>query len=237
MSVLEVLVTSVADAERAEAGGADRVLLVGSALQDRLSPEPALVAAVREATSIQLRVLLRLRDGFSTDGGEAMRLTGLASTYRDRGADGLALGFLNGLGGIDLSVCQALLNSTDCPWTFDRAFDQALDRDQAWAELVRAERLDAVETAGAARGLDQGLDEIIERARHDERARQLTMVGGDVATSHLPWLLRAGVRQCHVGPQVRHHGDCQAPVDQELVRSWRTLIDAEMAYLSRREMA
>ncbi|MGL4831837.1 MAG: copper homeostasis protein CutC [Propionibacteriaceae bacterium] len=235
MAVLEVLVTSVADAERAEAGGADRVLLVGSAAQDRLSPEPALVAAVREATSLHLRVLLRLRDGYSTDGGEAMRLTGLASTYRDRGADGLALGFLNGLGGIDLSVCHALLGNTDCPWTFDRAFDQALDRDQAWGELELAERLDSVETAGSARGLDQGLDEIVSRARGDEWVRQLTMVGGDVAPSHLPWLLRAGVRQCHVGAQVRPRGDLDAPVDHELVHSWRTLIDAEMAYLTQRE--
>ena len=60
---LEVLVQHSADAERAEAGEADRVQLIGSMSFDGLSPEPALVGQVRRATSLPIRVLLRLRTG------------------------------------------------------------------------------------------------------------------------------------------------------------------------------
>ena len=54
MSLLEVIALHAADAERAEAGGADRIELLGTMDDDGLSPEPRLVEKVRRATSIQL---------------------------------------------------------------------------------------------------------------------------------------------------------------------------------------
>jgi len=94
--LLEVIALQAADAERAEAGGADRIELVGTMANDGLSPEPALVGQVRRATSLPIRVMLRLREGFSTDGGEVTRLQGLLSSYRSVGADGVVPGLLNG---------------------------------------------------------------------------------------------------------------------------------------------
>ena len=58
--LLEVIALQAADAERAEAGGADRIELVGTMADDGLSPEPALVGQVRRATSLPIRVMLRL---------------------------------------------------------------------------------------------------------------------------------------------------------------------------------
>ena len=75
--LLEVVVLHAADAERAEAGGADRLCLVGSLDREGRSPEPSLVGQVVRATSLPVRVLLRLRDGYGTDGGEVARLRGL----------------------------------------------------------------------------------------------------------------------------------------------------------------
>ena len=75
--LLEVIALHAADAERAEAGGADRIELCGTLEDGGMSPEPALVEKVRAATSVQLRVMVRLRAGFGTDGGEAVRLRGL----------------------------------------------------------------------------------------------------------------------------------------------------------------
>lgn len=156
---LEVRVLGAHDAVPAEAGGADRLELVGDLDDGALSPEPREVAAVRARTNIHLRPVVRLRAGYSTDGGELVRLRGLVAAYLDAGADGLVLGFLNGLGEVDAEVIGALLDGFTCPWTFSRAFDTVLDTDEAWRAVVRLPGIDGVRTAGSARALEHGLDD------------------------------------------------------------------------------
>lgn len=227
--LLEVLTLHPTDAQRAEDGGADRVVVLGSLDDDGYAPEPALVEKVRDATSIQLRVLLRLREGFGTDGGEMTRLRGLAAHYIDAGADGLVLGFLNGHGEIDIEVLSALLLEGDWPWTFDRAIDQALDTDRAWRALRGLPRLDQVLTAGSARGLDHGLDEVISRAQADPDQARLIIAGGGLTSEQVPWLVRSGVRSFHLDGAARPQGSFKAYVDADLVHAWRTLIDSVIA--------
>jgi len=225
--LLEVVARHAKDAERAEAGGADRVHVCGSLAEGGMSPEPGVVAAIRTATTIQVRVLVRLREGFGTDGGEATRLRGLIASYVDAGADGMVIGFLNGLGEVDLEVVNALLDGWDWPWTFHRALDTCLDQDRAWTTVRRLPRLDRVLTAGSARDVEHGLDDLIRRAKADPWVAAHAMAGGGLRPEHVPWLARAGVRAFHVGKSVHPGGSYQAYVDENLVRSWRTLIDAE----------
>ena len=77
-------------------------LLAGTE-DDPRSPEPALVGQVRRATSLPIRVMLRLREGYGTDGGELVRLQGLIGAYRAVGADGVVLGFLNAHTEVDVA--------------------------------------------------------------------------------------------------------------------------------------
>ena len=226
---LEVRVLGAHDAMPAETGGADRLELVGALDDGALSPEPREVAAVRARTNIHLRPVLRLREGYSTDGGEMARLRGLAAAYLDAGADGLVLGFINGRGEVDAPVVEALLEGFTCPWTFSRAFDTVLDTDQAWAAVRRLPGLDGVRTAGSARTLEHGLDDLVRRARADAGVAHLVVADGDLTPELVPWLARAGVRQFHVADQVRPGGSRKAYVDVGLVRSWRRLVDAEVA--------
>ncbi|MDO5737440.1 MAG: copper homeostasis protein CutC [Propionibacteriaceae bacterium] len=225
MSMLEVIALHAGDAERAEAGGADRIELLGTMDDDGLSPEPALVDKVRRATSIQIRPMVRLRAGFGTDGGEATRLKGLISSYLDAGADGVVLGFINGHSEVDVEVVTELVGEAEFPWTFHRAVDHCLNLNRAWATLLTLPRLDQVLTAGSARGVEQGLDDLLTRARSNERIAQLVMVGGGLKAEHVPWLVRAGVRAFHIGSPARPGGSYKAWVDSDLVRTWRTLID------------
>ena len=51
------------------------------------------------------------------------------------------------------------------------------------------------------------------------------MPGGGLAAEHVPWLLKAGVRQLHLGDQVRPGGSAKAYVDAGYVRSWRSMVD------------
>lgn len=238
--LLEVVVIHAADAQRAEAGGADRVSLLGDPLAgtDRetgaLSPAPALVEQVRAATSLPVRPLLRLREGYGTDGGEVAHLHGLLSSYRSAGADGVVLGFLNALTEIDLEVVAELLgagNGEPAPsdeglrWTFSRAVDSCISTDRAWRDLPYLPGLDAVATAGSARGVAEGLDDLVARAEDDPAARQVIMAAGGLSPEHVPWLARAGVGMFQVSTQVRPLGSWKAYVDADLVGTWRALLD------------
>ena len=226
--LLEVIALHENDARRAEEGGADRVELCGTLDYDGLSPEPAMVEKVRAATSIQVRPMVRLRDGFGTDGGEVTRLRGLISAYLDAGADGVVLGFLNGHGAVDAEVVHALVDGGDWPWTFHRAVDHALDARKAWLALSTLPRLDQVLTAGSARGMEHGLDDLLQTIREIPEAARLVMAGGGLEPEHVPWLVRAGVRSFHIGSRARPGGSYKAWVDAGLVGSWRRLVDAEV---------
>ncbi len=223
--LLEVVALHAADAERAEAGGADR-LEVTSSLVDGLSPEPALVGEVRRATSLPIRVVLRLRHGYSTDGAEVARLKGLLSSYLAVGADGVTLGFLNGHTDVDAGVVTEIISDhLDVRWTFHRALDACISGGRAWRELRTLPGLDQVLTAGSARGVSEGLDDLVARARADEFARTVIMAGGGLLPEHVPWLARAGVRAFQIDSAARPLGSAKAYVDPGLVRTWRVLID------------
>lgn len=210
---LQVRVRTAYEAECAEQGGADRLVLTG---KDGLAPEPDLVAKVRKASTVHLRVLLRLREGYATDGGEMASLKGLAFTYQEAGADGFVFGFLNSLSGIDRLACAELAGDDAWGWTFDRAIDAALDQDRAWRDVVGLPRLDSVMTAGSAREIEQGLDHLISRSRQVP----LVIAAGGLRPEHVPWLARGGITRFHVD---------DSPVTASGVRAWRRLIDEETA--------
>ena len=228
--LLEVVVRHAADAERAEAGGADRLTLLAGSEEDPRSPEPALVGQVRRGTSRPLRVMLRLREGFGTDGGELVRLQGLADSYRQVGADGLVLGFLNAHTEVDVAVVTALVGGGNVGWTFSRAIDSCISVDRAWRELRRLPGLDAVLTAGSPRGVTEGLDDLVARAQSDPFARSVILAGGGLLPEHVPWLARAGVRAFQVGAAVRPLGSTKAYLEPDLVRTWRRLVDDAMRH-------
>lgn len=225
---LRLVVTCLhaADARAAEAGGADGIYLVGSRERGGTAPEPALVGEVRRAVTCDLRPLVKLRDGFGTDGGEATRLKGLISSYRASGADGLVLGFLNGHSEVDLEVLGELLAGGDWPWTFHRAFDSCLEPDRAWRTVLTLPRLDTVATAGSARDVEHGLDELLRVARGDQRVAALIQAAGDLQPDHVPWLVGAGVRNFRIGAAARPGRSWKAYVDSGLVGSWRRLLDS-----------
>lgn len=229
--LLEVIALHEHDAQRAEEGGADRVELLGSMDFEGTAPEPRMVEKVRAKVSIQVRPMLHLRDGWSTDGGEATRLKGLIHAYLSAGADGIVLGFLNGHNEVDRGVCEAMVEGIDAPWTFHRAIDWALDYRKAWQVVTTLPGVDQVLTAGSSRGLGHGLDDVLWAAKEVPGAAELIMAGGGLKPEHVPWLVRAGVRAFHIGTPARPQGSYKAWVDVDLVHSWRTLIDDEVRHL------
>lgn len=109
------------------------------------------------------------------------------------------------------------------PWTFHHAIDSSLDPRRSWRRLLGLPRLVAVRTAGSPRGLSAGFDDLLATITPENAG--LVMPGGGLAAEHVPWLLEAGVRQLHLGGQVRPGGSAKAYVDAGYVRSWRSMAD------------
>ena len=232
-ALLEVSVARPQDVAGAQAGGADRLLLQApTEPADSIGRSPDLQTAsavVREA-SIPVRVRLRLGDGYTTTGGEFTRLVGLAEEYVALGAEGVSFGFLDGDLEVDTRTCAALAEAiAGVPWTFHRAFDAALDPARSWRRVGRLPGLTAVESAGSPEGLARGYEDLLATAGSDPVIAGLLMPTGGLVAEHVPWLLRAGVRQFQLGPQARPGGSDKAFVDAGLVRSWRLLLDDSAA--------
>jgi copper homeostasis protein len=222
--VLEVAVSEPRDVAGAAEGGADRLHVVVPGPTCGLSPEPALVSAIGRESELPVFVLLRLNDTWSTTGGEFARLVGLAEDYVASGATGVAFGFLDADLEIDTETCSMLLGRLpDLPWTFTRAIDSSLDPRRSWRRLLELPRLLAVCSAGSPQGMAIGYDDLL--ASVTPATSPLLMPGGGLAPEHVPWLLRSGVRQLHLGDQVRPGGSAKAYVDATYVRSWRTMVD------------
>lgn len=224
VAMLEVIALNAVDAARAEAGGADRLELVGTMDQDGLSPTPREVDLVRAATSIQIRPMVRLRGGFGTDAAERGRMRELVAAYREAGADGVVLGFLTDAGHVDVDGVAELVGDGSLPWTFHRAIDHCGDPDQAWTDLLKLPGLTSVLTAGSPHGVADGVANLTARAA-DPRAASLILAGGGLRPDHVHPLLQAGVRAFHIGSPARPSGSFTAPVDPDLVARWRALVD------------
>jgi copper homeostasis protein len=225
-ALLEVVALHPSDAGPAQEGGADRLELCDDVAAGGRSPEPGLVSALCRETDLPVRVVLKLSDGYTTTGGELTRLIGLAENYLAVGAEGLVLGFLTDQLLVDLEVCGEILSALPgVPWTFSNAIDATLETDRAWRDLAGLPGLTSVLSAGSPRGLITGADELTDRAQRSPSVANLLMAGGGLAAEHVPWLLRAGVRQFHVGSSVRPGGSYKAYVDARHVRSWRLLLD------------
>ena len=224
--LLEVVAFHPRDVAGAHEGGADRLFVVDGPEGEGLSAEPGTVSAVGKETDLPVRAMLRLNDTFTTTGGELARLVGLAEDYLAVGAEGVAFGFLDSDLNVDVEVCEHLANALPgVPWTFHRAFDASLETSLAWRRVRHLPGVDAVLSAGSARGLEAGYDELTDRAATDPDVARLLMAGGALRGEHVPWLVRAGVRQFQVSASTRPGGSWKAHVEAGHVRAWRMLLD------------
>ncbi len=224
-ALLEVTVLDPRDVPGAEEGGADRLHVVAPGPVVAMSPEPAVVSAVCRETELPVFVLLRLNDSRTTTGGELTRLVGLAEDYLGCGARGVSFGFLDSDLEVDTEVCTHLTDALrGVPWTFGRAIDDTLEPRRSWRRLIGLPGLVAVRSAGSPRGLEVGYDDLLATAAEPQVA-PLLMPGGGLLAEHVPWFVRAGVRQFHLGRQARPGASYKAYVDAGHVRSWRLLLD------------
>lgn len=228
--LLEVVALTAGDVKGAASGGADQLELVARPESGGVTPDLDSIKAFRDASALPMRVRLRLRDDYTSTGGELTRLVGLAQTLLDEGIDGFSFGFVSADLDVDVSLTRALGDALGgAPWTFHRAFDQVLNRVRAYRALLDMRGLDGILTAGSARGMEHGVDDLCKEAEADPAVARRVIAGGGLRPEDVPWLARSGVRAFHVGASVRPGRSPRAYVDAGLVRSWRTLVDDSVA--------
>ncbi|MEV0649285.1 copper homeostasis protein CutC [Phytomonospora sp. NPDC050363] len=222
--LLEVIALDAVDAAAAASGGADRLEVIADIAADGLTPAPETVTAIKEACDLPLRVMLRCNDGFTATPAEldALREAALRLDALMGPADGFVYGFLTAEGAVDVDTVTALHAAVPHrAWTFHRAIDHAADYAAAWSAVEALDGLGQVLTAGSAAGVADGRAALAEQARP-----ALTMVGGGLRPAHLAELVALGVRAFHIGGMSRHGWG--NPVDAELVRNWRRVLDTDV---------
>jgi copper homeostasis protein len=147
--LLEISVASVEAAAAAEHGGADRIELCSNLSVGGLTPDLALLRAVRQQIQIPIFVMIRPRGSdFVYSPDEFAHMKKSIAAAGDSGASGLVFGILKADRTVDIDRTRELVELVQpLPVTFHRAFDTCPDLSQALEDVVRG---------GAARILTSG---------------------------------------------------------------------------------
>lgn len=196
--LLEVACESVADAEAAEAGGADRIELCSALGLDGLTPSAGLVQEVRAATRLPVCVMVRPRPGdFAHSPAEVRVMARDVEFVRAAEPAGFVFGVLRGDGRVNEAACRELLAAcSGVPAVFHRAFDGTPDPDEALAAVVGL-GFRRILTSGGAATAAEGADRIA-RLRERAAGRVEVLACGKVRAANVAEVLRrTGCGQVH----------------------------------------
>jgi len=222
---LEVIVQTVDDARAAEEGGADRLEVVRSMRDGGLTPALPVVEAIKRATSLPLRVMVRENAGFETSDAEIEVLRAAAWNFAKLEVDGLVVGFARS-GELSLAEFSAVIEAAPGVLvTFHRAFDSLNDQLSAIDTLSTIRRVDGILTSGGQGSAAERcarLHQFVERAG----SRLSIIAGGGVDLEPFELLARSRtVSWIHVGRAARDGKDPEGPVSAASVRRLRDLAD------------
>lgn len=234
---LEIAANSVESALAAQAGGADRVELCANLGEGGTTPSHGTIAIARERLRIPLHVLIRARAGdfaYSDPELDAMRRDIQACVRL--GCDGVVIGALDAVGGIDMAACQALIEvAAGLDITFHRAFDLVADRASSLDDAV-ALGCARILTSGGADSAASGAA-VIAADRAYANGRIALMAGAGITPANVAAVAAAtGAAEVHASAKVFDPGiGADGPAglarghlrsDAGLVRALREALDA-----------
>jgi copper homeostasis protein len=197
--LLEISVEALEAAVAAERGGADRIELCSDLSVGGLTPQTALLRAVRQKIQIPIFVMIRPRAGdFVYSPAESAQMKESIAEAKGSGADGLVFGILKPNGTVDIDHTRELVElARPLPVTFHRAFDSCADFSQALEDVSRSGACRILTSGGAASALE-GIDNI---AMLITVAAQVTIVpGAGINMRNILQIAAAtGAREFHSG--------------------------------------
>jgi copper homeostasis protein len=226
--VLEVIATTVADAQAAARGGADRLELVTAMGEGGLTPGIGLIEAVVEAVPIPVNVIVRPHSrSFVYDASDYAVMLRDVRAARSAGAHAVVIGMLTAAREIDREGLQRAIDAAQgMPLTFHRAFDEARDLHEAFDVLLDCDAVTNVLTSGGKPSVLDAAEQIESLARRAANTHCTVLAGAGLTVERVAAFVSATrVRAVHFGSGVRIGNSGLAPVDENKVRRVRTLLD------------
>lgn len=227
--VLEAIVCSVPDAVEAERGGANRLEIVRDLHRGGLTPDVALVRAIRRAVSLPLRVMLRDNEDDSLYSNDA-HLRSTALQLQDIGIDGIVIGFVHN-GTADLERTKKVLDAVpQLSATFHHAFDDTDSPLDTIAQLKQCGRIDRILSSGGTGAFPLRATRLELYRRH--ALEEITVLaGGGLDEATIRFLrARTGLREFHVGRAARSFHNVNSSVSAVLVKRLRRLLLDDNAF-------
>ena len=203
-ALLEIIVTSVADAVAAERGGATRLEVISRFDVGGLTPPLDLVREIRSRVTLPLRVMLRETEAFEVrDEGERRRLGRLAGDIAALGVEGLVIGFLRA-GEPDMELLRAILSrAPGLQATFHRAIEEVREPLSAVERLKELPAIDCLLTSGGVADWAGKVD-FLSTLREQAAPEMALLIGGGLDLHSVEFLLHStSFRAFHLGKAVR----------------------------------
>lgn len=225
--LLEVIATTLQDAVRAEAGGADRIELVADLRQGGLTPDLELVKQIISAVQIPVNVMIRPHArSFHMSEEDIATMHDSIQGAEQAGASALVFGVLTPDKKIDRYNLEILLAATTLPVTFHRAFDEIKEQADALPMLMSYNQIHSVLTSGGAANVLHAVEQIRLLMAITRGSHLNILPGGGLTLDRLTSFVEAtGVHNVHLGTAVREYGRVSGTVEEEKVRKARTLLD------------
>lgn len=203
---VEVCAFSIESCVNAQQAGATRIELCGGLYEGGTTPSYGLIKRAREATSLQLYVMIRPRGGdFCYDEEEFWVMKNDIEIAKELGADGVVFGLLLPTGEIDEARTSELVAlASPLKVTFHRAFDVAKNPFEALEAVIRtgAERILTSGQENAALDGAELLTQLVEKAA----GRIALMAGSGVNATNALRLAQTGVQALHLTGKAARRG-------------------------------
>jgi len=214
---LEVIVCSVSDAIEAKKGGANRLEVVRNLEYGGLTPSLELVRSIKSNVALPLRVMLREKVGYETNGAEIEALSVAAEQFAKMGVDGVVIGFLNG-SRVDIELTRRVLaRAPDLRATFHHAFEDAGDQLQALRDIKSLVQVDRILSSGGSGELKHRIKRLDTYARAADPEIKIIAGGGVDGDAILLLMRTTSIREFHVGRAARSGFSIDGDVQAELV--------------------
>lgn len=202
--MLEIIATTVEDARRAQAGGADRIELISAMSEGGLTPSYGMIEAVVRNAGIPVNVMIRPHaKSFHYAPEELAVMKRDIAAARRLKANGVVFGALDAAGErVDEAALRDLLSAcAGLDVTFHRAIDD-IDPVEGMRVLAKYPPITNVLTSGGKGAPEKNaavLKAMIEHAAHIK-----VMVGGGLTRENILGVMKAvGAPQYHLGTSVR----------------------------------
>jgi copper homeostasis protein len=195
---LEICAASVEDCVKAETGGADRVELNCALLLGGLTPSLGAVREARAAVRLPIIVMIRPRAaGFCYSPVEFAVMQRDAELALAEEANGIAFGFLQANGKLDLKRCRQMMKLAAGGQTvFHRAFDVVKDPLTALEQLIDL-GVTRIMTSGQEASVYNGAPQIAEFIRRAAGRVEILPAGGINRFTIADVIQRTGCNQVH----------------------------------------